>query len=171
MGAIFPNETKVYIAAADIAGSALASSDAVTTEVGNFSVSGGGKDVESKPFFGGAFISVEKPREVYELSMDVVCTYANATRWEGLMMGQGITSTSCESSTEPTLKRIFIEATDGTSYKTLAMNNCRAVTFEPEMSSDEYMKGTITFKFTPTTSAAASNLKIANVIASNAYFV
>ena len=170
MGAIFPNEVKVYIVSSGTAGSALATTDAVTTEISNFNISGGGKDVESKPFFGGAFIDVEKPREQYELSLDVVNTYANATRWEGLLMGQGITSTSVESSSEPTSKRIFIEASDGTLYKTMAMDNCLATTYEPELSSDEYMKGTITFKFSSTDSAAASNYVIAAVAASNAVF-
>ena len=170
MGAIFPNEVKVYIVDASTAGSALADSDSVTTEISNFGISGGGKDIESKPFFGGAFIDIEKPREQYELSLDVVNTYANATRWEGLLMGQGISSSSCESSSEPTSKRIFIEATDGSLYKTMAMDNCFATTYEPELSSDEYMKGTITFKFSATDSSALSNYKIADVEASNGFF-
>jgi hypothetical protein len=170
MGAIFPNETSVYFVAAGVAGSALATSDAVTTEISNFNISGGTKDVESVPFFGGATLDNEKPREQFEISFDVYVSYDNAARWEALLMGGNLSSSSAESSGESSLWRLFIEANDGTNYKTIAMNNCRAVTFEPEMGAEEYLKGTITFKFSPTDSAGLSNYKTANVAASNSYF-
>ena len=170
MAAIFPNETSIYIVDSGTAGSALASSDAVTTEITNWSSTGGGRDVESVPVFGNAFIDMEKPREQYEFSMDIVCSYANAARWEALVMGGSIGSSSAESSSEPAEKRIFIEASDGSNYKTLAMDNCRGVTFDGEMSADEYWKGTITFKFSPTDSSGSSNLKVAAAAASTSFF-
>ena len=171
MGAIFPNETKIYIVPAGTAGSALASSDEVTTEIESFSVSGGGKDIESKPLFGNAFLDIEKPREQYEISFDVIMTYDNAVRWEQILMNG--TSTQAESKNEPSTKRIFISATDGATspkYRTMAMDNVRAVTFEPESASDEYQKGSITFKFSPTTGAGLSNYKISSVAANNSFF-
>lgn len=168
MGAIFPNETSIYIVAAGTAGSAVASSDAVTTEIEKYSLSGGGKDVESKPLFGNAFLDVEKPREQYELSFDVIITYDNAVRWESILMGGD--GTTAESKNEPSLKRIFIKSTDGTKFKTLAMDNCRAVTFEPESAADEYQKGTLTLKFSPTDGSGNSNYKIKAVDISNSFF-
>jgi len=170
MGAIFPSEVTISIVSAGTAGSALASSDKVTTEISNFSVSGGTKDIESKYFFGGATIDVEKPREQYELSLDVVNTYANAVRWEGLLMGQGIDASSAESDTDPVAKRIFVEATDGSNYKTMAMDNCYATSYEPELASEEYMKGTITFKFSATDDSASANYLIKNVAGSDSFF-
>ena len=170
MAAIFPNETSISIVASGTAGSALASSDAVTTEITNWSTSGGSKDVESVPVFGNAFIDKEMPREQYEISMDVVCSYSNAVRWEALVMGGDLSSTSIESSSEATLKRIFIEANSGSDYKTMAMDNCRGVTMDGEMSADEYWKGTITFKFSPTDSSSNSNLIIAKEAVSDALF-
>lgn len=170
MAALFPNETNIYIVDSGTAGSALASSNAVTTEVTNFSVSGGARDVEAVPVFGNAFIDKELPREQYEISMDVVCSYSNAVRWEALVMGGDISSTSAESSAEPSLKRLFIEATDGSNYKTMAMDNCRGITMDGEMSADEYWKGTINFKFSPMDSSANSNLKIAKAAASTSFF-
>ncbi len=170
MGAIFPNETNIYIAPAATAGSALATSDKVTTEITNFGLTGGGKDTESVPLFGGAFITKELPREQYEIALDVVVSYDNAVRWEALLMGGDLASSSCESSGDSSDWRIFITSTDGSLFKTIAMDNCKAVTFEPEMAADEYQKGTINFKFSPTDEDAASNLKAADVIHSNAYF-
>ena len=102
--------------------------------------------------------------------MDVVVSYANAVRWDGLLMGGNISSTSAESSSEALAKRIFIEATDTSKYRTMAMDNCRAVTWEPEMGADEYLKGTMTFKFSATDSTGGSNLKVNNTIKSNSYF-
>ena len=171
MGAIFPNETAIYIAPAGTAGSALATSHLVTTEIESFSLSGGSKDVESKPLFGNAFLDIEKPREQYELSFDVIMTYDESTRWESILMNGS--SGIAESKNEPVLKRIFIAATDGASspkYRTMAMDNCRAVSFEPESSSEEYQKGTITFKFSPTTGTGLSNYKIDNLIQTSATF-
>jgi hypothetical protein len=170
MGAIFPNETSIYIVSAGVSGSSLATSDAVTTEITNWSTSGGERDVESVPVFGNAFIDKEMPRSQYEVSMDVVCSYDNAARWESLVMGGSIASSSAESSSESDLFRIFIQATDGTTYKSMAMDNVRAVIFDGEMSADEYWKGSITFKFSPTTSTGASNLKIAKAAVTNAFF-
>lgn len=170
MGAIFPSEVSVYIAPAGTVGSALATSDAVTTEISNFSLSGGSKDITSEPFFGGAFIDKESPREQYEISFDVYVSYDNAVRWEALLMGGNLESTSASSDGESDSFRVFIEATDGTDYKTMAMDNCQAVTFEPEMASDDYMKGTLTLKFSPTNSSADANYLIADVAASDAYF-
>tara|TARA_Y100000310_G_C20669135_1_gene809276 strand:- start:357 stop:872 length:516 start_codon:yes stop_codon:yes gene_type:complete len=170
MAAIFPNETNLYIVSSGIAGSAVASSDAVTTEITSFSVNGGGRNIESVPVFGNAFIDKETPRDQFEVSMDVVVSYANAVRWDGLLMGGNISSTSAESSSEALAKRIFIEATDTSKYRTMAMDNCRAVTWEPEMGADEYLKGTMTFKFSATDSTGGSNLKVNNTIKSNSYF-
>ena len=170
MGAIFPIDTKIYISTAGTAGSALASSDAVTTEVTNFSVNGGSKDVEAIPLFGGAFINKELPREQYELALDVIVDYANSVRWDALIMGGTISSVEATSAGVALPKKIFIESVNGTDYRTMAMDNCLGVTFEPEMSADEYLKGTITFKFSATDEDALANLKIKNVAASNVFF-
>ena len=54
--AIFPEEAAIYITATSVNPSALASSDAVTAEVTNYSESGGEEDIESVPVFGGGNI-------------------------------------------------------------------------------------------------------------------
>ncbi|MHA1911886.1 MAG: hypothetical protein ACTSYA_09340, partial [Candidatus Kariarchaeaceae archaeon] len=43
--------------------------------------------------------------------------------------------------------------------KSFVMNNVRAITWEPGQSSDDFLKGSITFKFSPTTSDGVSNFK------------
>jgi len=162
---IQPNETAIYIVAADTNPSGVTSADRITGEIENWSLSGGNQDVESVPVFGDgtttAFLDKEKPREQFELSFDVyINNTASSTldRWDTYKFGTGLTS-----ATEGSAKAIFIESYTGTKYKSFAMNNCRAVTWEPGQAADDFLKGTITFKFSPTTSAGAANLMTSSV--------
>ncbi len=56
----------------------------VTTLVTNFSESGGTRDTDSIAHFGGAFLTVKKPREEFEVSFDVDI---NDTTWAEVMGG------------------------------------------------------------------------------------
>jgi hypothetical protein len=169
--AIFPEEATVYITPIAITASSLASTDAVTAEVTNFSQSGGEEDVESVPVFGGGNIDKTKPRTMIEVSFDVVLRYdaAQATmlRWDALKFGTLVSSTSTiKSNTSSEYQRIYVQWTNGTQYYTRAYNNVKAVTFEPESSADEYLKGTITFKCSPTTADNIANHQIKSLAAS-----
>ena len=154
------NETAIYIVDADVNASALKATDKIKGEIENWSISGGAQEVESVPTFGDgtttAFLDKEKPREQFEVSFDVYVNNASTTsldRWDKYKYGAGLTS-----ATEGTAKAIFIESKSGSLYKSTGMNNCRAVTWEPSQSADDFLKGTITFKFSPTTSSSAANL-------------
>lgn len=169
--AIFPEQAAIYITSTSVAASALATSDAVTAEVTNFSQSGGEEDVEAIPVFGGGNIDKVKPRTQIEVSFDVVLRYntdqATMLKWDELKFGTLVSSTSTiKSNTSAEYKRIYVQWTDGTSYYTRAYNNVRAVTFEPESSADEYLKGTITFKCSPTTADDVANHQIKSLAAS-----
>ena len=169
---IQPSETRIYIAAADVNGQDLATSNMIKGEIENWNLSGGNQEVESVPVFGDgtttAFLDKEKPREQFEVSFDV---YINNTasssldRWDIYKYGTGGTS-----ATEGSAKAIFIESVTDGKYKTTAMNNCRAVTWEPGQQADDFLKGTMTFKFSPTTSASAANLKTSSLVASDGFF-
>lgn len=162
MGAIFPDEVKIYVVAADIDGTALATSDAITSYVTNYKKSGGNKDTEQIVLFGGANLEKEMPREQFEVSFDVIPQYgADATLFDEYVSGTALTSAG-----EAAAKAIFIEATDGTYFYTIAMNNCKAVTWEPENAADDYLKGTITFKFNATTSAGTANYEVSSTASS-----
>lgn len=163
MGAIFPTQVKVYVAASSLAASVVGTSTyEVQGDITNYNVSGGSADVESVPVFGNGNINKMKPREQFEVSFDVIPQFGStSTRWDVFKYGSGLTS-----ATDGATQSIYIQATDGTNFYTIAMNNCEAVTWEPENSADDMMKGTITFKFSPTTSLGSANLKVSTVAAS-----
>ena len=167
MGAAFPNEITVYVVAADVNGSSLASSDQFETNLTNFSQSGGEREEESIPTFGGANITKENPREQFEVSFEGIVQYGtNATLFDSFVMGATINSSSVESSQEPSSKAIYLQWTDGTNFYTRAYNNITATNWEPEMAADNMLKGTVTFKLPPTDEAGASNVQVAKAAAS-----
>lgn len=160
MGGVFPNETSIYIVAADVNASALASSDKIVGEISNWARSGGEEDVESIPVIGG-FVDKESPRSQYELSFDVIVqNTATSTldRYDTYQLGTGLTSAG-----ESIVKAIYIGHITGGFSKLTGFNNCRAVTWEPEMAADDMLRGTITFKFAPTTALGVANLKTSTI--------
>ena len=56
----------------------------ITTRVTNFTDGGGGRDTDSVTHFGGAYLTVRKPRDEYEVSFDVDI---NDTLWAEVMGG------------------------------------------------------------------------------------
>lgn len=163
MTAIDRSMVTIFIKAANVHPSTLASSDAVKGEITNWSLGGGNKDVESMAAFGG-FIDKEKPPTQYELSMDITPSIGtDSNRWDEYRYG-----TTLKSSGEGSAKSIFIQAydLDASTYKTLAFNNCRSVTWEPSHSADDNLTGTMTWKFSPETSVGVANLQTSSVAAS-----
>ena len=167
MAGVFPNETSVYIVAADVNGSSLTAGDKIVGEITNFSLSGGSENIESIAVIGG-FVDKEMPREQYEVSFDVIVqNTASSTldRWDVYKYGTGGTSVG-----ESISKAIFVSAATGSGFKTMAFNNCRAVKWEPEMAADDMLKGTITFKFSPATPLGVANLRTSALASSTAFF-
>jgi hypothetical protein len=171
MGAIQPEEAKVYIGVIDIAPSALATSSAsfdATGYITNFSESGGEEDIESNPVFGGGNIDKIKPRTQLEVSFDIIMQYGtDVTKFDEFKFGPAGSTELSASYTDEILssgnapeKQIVIEFTDGTNYYSLAYNNVKAITFEPESAADDFLKGTINFKLSPTDSNAYPNKRI-----------
>jgi hypothetical protein len=167
MAGVFPNEVSIYIAPADTDGSSLTAAHMVVGEITNLSLSGGAQDIESIPVIGG-FVDKEMPREQFEVSFDVIVSNTAAStldRWDTYKYGSTGASTG-----ESDNKAIFLAADTGTQAKTLAMNNCRAVTWEPELAADDMLRGSMTFKFSPETSLGAANLKTSALAPSVAFF-
>ncbi len=161
---IFPDEARIWIGAADIHPSTIATSTTnVTGEISNYSESGGEKNVTSIPVFGGGNLDKEEQRTQYEVSFDIEMQYgANSTRWDEYKHG-----TTLKGDAEGTAKSIFIEWTDGTYFYSKAYNNAKGVTWNPTSAADGNLKGTFTFKLSPTTTAAVANLQTSTVAASN----
>lgn len=169
MGGILRNEVSIFIVAAGTNGSALTAADKVVGEITNWKLSGGGRDVESIPVFGG-FVDLEKPQEIFEFSADIIVQNTVAStldRYDIYKFGTGGTS-----ATEGTDRAIFISAltNNNTVWKTFAFNNCNPFTWEPEHSADDLVRGTMSFKFSPTTALGVANLRTSALAYSTSFF-
>lgn len=159
---IFPDEATISVVAADVAGSLVVASDAITGDVSNYSETGGDKEMESIAVFGGGNIDKENPRGQVEISFDVEMQYGTGvTKWDIFKYGAGLTS-----ATEGTAKAIYIQWNSGSDFYTRAYNNAKGITWNPTSAADGNLKGTMTFKLSPTTSTAAANVQIVALAAS-----
>lgn len=168
MTAIDREFVTIYIAPVGTAGSNLASSDIVNGEITSHNLTGGNQDEESVPAFGG-YITKRKPREQFELTMEVVpklsATPAETDRWDVFKYGATGASTG-----EGSGYSIYVVAKDGTNYKTSAFNNCKMTSWEPTHNADDNYTGSATWKFSPETDAGAANLKTSSLIHTNGFF-
>lgn len=155
MAAISRSKVKIYISPVDTVPSALAATDLIAGEIKSYSKSGGEDDVESDPVFGG-FVDKEKPASQFEVSFEVVPAIGtSADRWDALIYGT--TNNVYTMNSAAANKAIFIQALDGTNYKSWAFNNCNGVSWDMEHNADDNQTGTFKFKFSPTTSSGQSN--------------
>lgn len=160
MAGVFPNETSIYVVAADVVSSGLVSSDKIIGEISNWGLTGGELDVESIAVIGG-FVDKESPRTQFEMSFDVIVqntAVSTLNRWDDFKYGSGLTS-----ATEGDAKAIWISHITGGFTKLLGLNNCRGVQWDPNMDADDMLRGTMTFKFSPTTELGTKNLQTTSV--------
>ena len=135
----------------------------VTADIISLGQSGGGRPTESIPTFGNKRINTEKPQEDFEVKFDVAFT---TTFWDAVMMNTVYAAGGeISNSSTKTRWRIIItwqdpEALAQTAAEKLrwVYKDCTCVSWEPEMSGDEYVKGTITFKVPAFDSSGATNL-------------
>ena len=167
--AFFPDQATIWIgtAATNLAVSAIVSTaNQRESNITNYSESGGAKESESIPVFGGGNITKENPRDQLEVSFDVVIVPgASSSVWDGLLFG-----TSLSSATDAADAAIAIQWAAGTNYYSRAYNNARGVSFDPESSADDLLRGTISFKLSPTTPDGTANLRIKQLQASTITF-
>jgi hypothetical protein len=133
----------------------------------SYSKSGGERDVESDPVFGG-FIDKEKPVSQIEVAFEIVPvldTTDNANWWNewayaknstGDVYTMGFGNTS---STDPTDRAVFIQATDGTNPQSWGFNNCNVTMLDLEHNADDNMTFNMTLKFSPTDGNGRSNFQ------------
>ncbi len=160
----FSDQCTIKIGAADAGSSTLT---AVTSYITGFNQSGGGRDTESKPLFGGANFTHNLPRAQFEVSVDVIIPpSANSVIWDNILMnGTGLassdlTSTSVTSDGESVAGKLEFVWTDGTTIYTRSYNNIYAFEFTPEQAADGELKGSMSFKMAPTDSAGVGNLTV-----------
>ncbi len=161
--ALLPEEATIYIVDSSTAPSTLASSDAVQAEITNWSESGGEEDVESVQVFGGGNIDKINPRTQLEVSFDVVLRYGpSVVKWDEFKWGSTL-----KSSGDSPQKGIYIQFTDGTNYYSRGYRAARGVMFEPDVSADGLVEGTMTFKLSPTDSNGNENFQVATSSVTN----
>ena len=124
----------------------------VTTRVSNFTESGGTKDIEKVDFFGGASLQVKKPQDTLEVSFE---TAIRDTDWALIMSGSATTAGSATQVTSDgtqfdyKIKVEWLDPVGSAAYKIIYYDTV-GVTYEKDWASDSYLKGTIGFKLTPT---------------------
>jgi len=173
MTAISRSKTSIYIVDADTAASTLAATDVFKGDIKSYSKSGGEKDVESDPVFGG-FVDKEKPISQVEISLEIVplLDSAKSDRWDEMAYttdDAGVftmaTQTSGTSSL-PSEKMVVIQAFNGTSaYKSLAYNNCSVTVLDLEHNADDNRSYNMTLKFSPTDDNGVSNFMTKGIAA------
>ncbi len=157
MTAISRGKVTISIVDAGVDPSDVASTDQILGEIKTYAKSGGEKDLESDPVFGG-YVDKEKPTTQVELNFEIIPSLEYADRWDAWAYGEdvatGVYTMSDESLTN---KAVFIEATDGTNPKSWGFNNCNVTVFDFEHNADDNQTGNFNLKFSPTTSDGVSN--------------
>jgi len=129
----------------------------ITTKVTNFTESGGTKTTDSIAHFGGAFLTVDKPQEDYEVAFDADI---NDTTWaqvlsdditaigSGTVVGSAIKVVSGGDQDPFKLKMEWRNSSGSQGFKILYYN-AKAITVERNNAADDRLTGTVTFKLAP----------------------
>lgn len=132
----------------------------ITTEVFDFSDGGGGKETESIPHFGNAFLKIKKPQEDFDVAFSVSM---KDTFWHGLI-SDSITDVMSESAGSRHAVRTVSDGnqddfkiklewtspeTGSEGYK-IIYYNATAVEFTKESAADDRLIATVSFTVPPT---------------------
>lgn len=126
-------------------------------QIVNISQSGGQQESDVLQCFGNRQITFQKPQEEFEVQMEVVFY---DTTFDGMFFGNAAAAAGTELDSSNSSKKFRIavwwaEVAFNSSARTppatgeiyrWVFKNARAVTWEPEIAADDYLKGTITFK-------------------------
>lgn len=162
------DKVKIWILSAGTAPSTVTDGDAIIGEIRNWDLSGGADDVETEPVFGG-FIDKRKPREQFELSFDVVPQIGTtAEDWESYIYTEDGSNSGVYTSAGSTADHcIYIQAEDGSNYKSWGFNNCNSVTLDMSHSADDNMEASLSLKFSPADADGTPNFQYSKVAAAS----
>lgn len=157
--AYFPDGASVYVNAAD---SAATAGFQLTDFCTNFSQSGGARDTESIPVFGGGNVTKQNPRDQIEISFDIILQPGVSTIFDEMLFDNTLTGTaaSVSSSGEGQALQIRIAWVEGSNTYVRNYNNVYMTSWEPTMSADGQLEGSVTFKVAPTQPDGTANLTI-----------
>lgn len=158
--AMFPEDCTIKIEQAG-----TNTSNTITTRVTNFEDGGGAIDTESIPHFGGAFLTVTKPQEEFEVSFDVSM---KDTIWAQIIsdsvtaagsatVGSTIEAKSGGDKKKYKIKLEWRDANGSDAYKVIYYN-AYGVSYEKSSAADDRLVTTVSFNLAPT-SAVGSGQK------------
>lgn len=157
MTAISRDKVSIAIMAAGTDPSGVAETDFITGEIKEYSQSGGEKDVESDPHFGG-FVDKEKPTSQVEVSFEITPDLADSTRWEAMARSADVATGVYTMAGSITDKAVFIQAgnaTDG--WLSVGFNNANVTTLDMSHNADDNRTNTLNLKLSPTNTSGVSN--------------
>jgi len=157
--AFFPDGATVYVVAA---GGTPTAGFTLTDYCTNFSQSGGARDTESIPVFGGGNITKQNPRDQIEISFDVILQPGSATIFDEMLFSSTLSGTaaSVTSDGEGQALKVQVIWTDGSNTYTRTYDNVYMSSWDPAMGADGQLEGSIAFKMAPTTANGTANLTI-----------
>jgi len=157
--AFFPDGSTVFVVAA---GGTPSAGFELTSHATNFSESGGSRDTESIPVFGGGNITKQNAREQIEIGFDVIVQPTEATIFDEMLYASTLTGTAASITSDGNGQALKLEVSwgSGADTYTRTYDNVYLVSWEPEMGADEYLKGSISFKVSPTQPDGTANLTI-----------
>ena len=160
--ALFPDEAHVGIQVID----EEAYLDA-TTEIDSYDESGFERETETRNFFGGAKVVIQKPQNDGEITFGVRVASAE---WDRFFWGG--TGSSFDSTGSRKKHRVILLVTKDTSiniaheevgaYDTYrkVYAECYPTSWNPKLETEGMLEGEITFKIAPTDSDSAGNVRI-----------
>ena len=142
----------------------------VSTDIDNFNISGGGRDVETRPFFKGANVTIKQSQERFEVTMNAKLQKAI---WDQMMQG-GTGSDFLSGGEQNDYRIIFCVTTDqsvvddnqpyaaiGSSYDTyrVIFADANMTSFEPSLEAEGMLEGEATFAVAAKDGDAKSNIR------------
>jgi hypothetical protein len=150
MTAINRNMVRIAIMEAGTNPSAVQETDYIRGEIKSYNKTGGDKEVESDPHFGGD-VRKDQPRNEIEISFEITPSLDNASRWENLSYGTEVVGgqTIYVTSADATDKAVFIENITGTTAMSWAFDEALVTTLDIDHNADDVQTKSLNLKLAP----------------------
>jgi len=126
-------------------------------EIKSYSKSGGERETETDPHFGG-MVKKKQPIGQVELSFDITPSAEYADKWDLLAYGTALADTALAvMNIAPVDRTVFIQALVGTNYMSYGFNNCSITVLDMDHEAGDVMTKKMTLKFAPETDAGKTN--------------
>lgn len=162
--AISRSKVKIWIVTAgtaaslldDTVSSSISDLGYIAGEIKSYAKSGGERETESDPHFGG-FVDKEKPIGQVEVNFEVTPDLDIADRWDSYAYSLDVLTGVYTMAGSVVDKTVYISAVDGAKPKSWGFNNCNVNMFDFDHNADDNQTGTLKLTFSPTDSDNVSN--------------